>query len=122
MKLDLDLLLRSGKEVHKLDKLNQNLSGVFHPNGLEIVANSEVWDLRTFHLLKTVPGLDQCQVRFTNSGEILYGVTLDVEEDDGERYESAFKVFDASDYSSICEHFLFRLKMDFLFNLLRFFS
>ena len=87
-----------------MDKLNQNLSGVFHPNGLEIVANSEVWDLRTFHLLKTVPGLDQCQVRFTNSGEILYGVTLDVEEDDGERYESAFKVFDASDYSSICEH------------------
>ncbi len=47
----------------KLDKLNPNLNGVFHPNGLEIVSNSEVWDIRTFHLLKTVPGLDQCQVR-----------------------------------------------------------
>jgi HIV-1 Vpr-binding protein len=46
-----------------LDKLNPNLNGVFHPNGLEIVSNSEVWDIRTFHLLKTVPGLDQCQVR-----------------------------------------------------------
>ena len=26
----------SGKEIHKLDKLNQTLSGVFHPNGLEV--------------------------------------------------------------------------------------
>ena len=29
---------------------------------LEIVSNTEVWDIRTFHLLKTVPGLDQCYV------------------------------------------------------------
>jgi hypothetical protein len=46
----------------KLDKLNTTLNGVFHPNGLEIVSNTEVWDIRTFHLLKTVPGLDQCKV------------------------------------------------------------
>lgn len=26
----------SGKEIHKFDKLNQTLSGVFHPNGLEV--------------------------------------------------------------------------------------
>ena len=54
--------MRMGKEIRKLDKLNQNLNGVFHPNGLEIVSNTEVWDIRTFHLLKTVPGLDQCHV------------------------------------------------------------
>ena len=54
--------MRMGKEIRKLDKLNQNLNGVFHPNGLEIVSNTEVWDIRTFHLLKTVPGLDQCYV------------------------------------------------------------
>lgn len=29
----------SGKEIHKLDKLNQTLSGVFHPNGLEVKAS-----------------------------------------------------------------------------------
>lgn len=28
----------SGKEIHKFDKLNQTLSGVFHPNGLEVKA------------------------------------------------------------------------------------
>lgn len=26
----------SGKAIHKLDKLNQTQSGVFHPNGLEV--------------------------------------------------------------------------------------
>lgn len=26
----------SGKEIHKFDKLNQNVSGIFHPNGLEV--------------------------------------------------------------------------------------
>jgi HIV-1 Vpr-binding protein len=30
--------VNSGKEIHKLDKLNQTLSGVFHPNGLEVCA------------------------------------------------------------------------------------
>lgn len=28
--------VRSGKEIHKFDKLNQAISGVFHPNGLEV--------------------------------------------------------------------------------------
>ena len=71
---------RSPRQLHKFDKLNQSLSGVFHPNGgylpmralhsnccliigLEIISNTEVWDIRTFHLLRTVPQLDQCQVR-----------------------------------------------------------
>lgn len=26
----------SGKSIHKFDKLNQTLSGVFHPNGMEV--------------------------------------------------------------------------------------
>merc|ERR1712223_662959 len=93
--------VRMGREVKKLDKLNQNLNGVFHPNGLEILSNSEVWDIRTFHLLKTVPELDQCQVKFTNNADIIYAVTLEQETDDGEVYDSAFKTLDARDYSSI---------------------
>lgn len=28
--------VNSGKQIHKLDKLNQTQSGVFHPNGLEV--------------------------------------------------------------------------------------
>jgi hypothetical protein len=41
------------------------------------------------------------QVKFTNTGDIIYAVALEQETDDGENYESAFKTFDASDYSSI---------------------
>lgn len=29
--------VRSGREIHKFDKLNQAISGVFHPNGLEVL-------------------------------------------------------------------------------------
>ncbi len=34
--------VNSGKAIHKFDKFNANISGVFHPMGLEIVINSEV--------------------------------------------------------------------------------
>lgn len=34
--------VRSAKAVHKFDKFNQYVSGVFHPVGLEIIINSEV--------------------------------------------------------------------------------
>ena len=71
--------VRMGREIKKLDKLNQNLNGVFHPNGLEILSNSEVWDIRTFHLLKTVPELDQCEVKFTNNANIIYAFALEQE-------------------------------------------
>ncbi|XP_053657788.1 protein mahjong [Anopheles marshallii] len=93
----------SGKEIHKFDKLNQNISGVFHPNGLEIVENTEVWDLRTFHLLRTVPSLDQTHVKFS-AQNVMYGLTLDKEDSEMAEiaaYQTSFKVLDSYDYSSI---------------------
>ncbi|XP_065091771.1 protein mahjong isoform X3 [Ochlerotatus camptorhynchus] len=93
----------SGKEIHKFDKLNQTISGVFHPNGLEIVSNTEVWDLRTFHLLRTVPALDQCHVKFSTQN-VIYGICPEVETEpsaDNVCFESSFRVLDAYDYSSI---------------------
>lgn len=96
--------MRSGKELHKFDKLNQTLSGVFHPNGLEVVSNTEVWDLRTFHLLRTVPALDQCQVTFSPQN-VIYGISPEIEQrmefDGGSSYESSFKTLDSYDFSSI---------------------
>ena len=106
--------MRMSREIRKLDKLNPNLNGVFHPNGLEIVSNTEVWDIRNFHLLRTVPGLDQCQVTFSNNGDIIYGVTLEIETDDGEKYDSAFKTFDSHDYSSIATIGKFYFRFHFL--------
>ncbi|KAJ8302050.1 hypothetical protein KUTeg_021037 [Tegillarca granosa] len=96
---------RSGKSIHKFDKFNSFVSGIFHPMGLELIINSE-WDLRTYHLLHTVPSLDQCQIRFNNSGDVIYAIHIDEDlelEEDKVRspYGSTFRTFDATDYSSI---------------------
>jgi len=48
-----DLVLNDGilwdvdscRSIHKFDKFNPSISGVFHPNGLEIIINSEVVSL-----------------------------------------------------------------------------
>lgn len=93
--------VNSNQQIHKLDKLNQTQSGVFHPNGLEIVSNTEVWDLRTFHLLKTVPALNQSQVYFSPVNNAIYSIALEQENDDDTTFDSSFKTLDASDYSSI---------------------
>lgn len=96
--------VRSGREIHKFDKLNQNLSGVFHPNGLEVISNTEVWDLRTFHLLRTVNTIEQCQLKFS-AQNVMYAISSEVDNnmdmDNYNSYESSFKVLDSLDYSSI---------------------
>jgi len=92
---------RMKREVHKLDKLNQNLSGVFHPSGLEIISNQEVWDIRTFHLLRTVPQLDQSRIVFSSSGDIMYGLQLEQDFEDESKFETSFRTFECSDYSNI---------------------
>ena len=61
----------------------------------------QVWDIRTFHLLRTVPQLDQCQVLFNKTGDVIFGVSLEQEMEDDTKYETAFKTFDAGDYSLI---------------------
>lgn len=98
--------VRSGKHIHKFDKFNPHINGVFHPNGLEIICNSEIWDLKTFHLLHTVPALDQCQITFNHMGDVIYGAMLEEEAEMDEDqlkspYGSSFRTFDATDYSSI---------------------
>lgn len=100
--------VNSGKEIHKFDKLNQMLNGVFHPNGTEVVSNTEVWDLRTFHLLKTVPTLDQMDVIFSPVNHIIYAVSLDQEGKEETHPVTSFKTLDALDYSSIGEFINFK--------------
>ena len=34
--------VRSARAIHKFDKFNMNISGVFHPNGLEVIVNTEI--------------------------------------------------------------------------------
>uniref|UniRef100_A0A8B9L5M4 DDB1- and CUL4-associated factor 1 n=1 Tax=Astyanax mexicanus TaxID=7994 RepID=A0A8B9L5M4_ASTMX len=100
--------VRSAKAIHKFDKFNMNISGVFHPNGLEVIVNTEIWDLRTFHLLHTVPALDQCRIVFNNNGTVIYGAMLQADDEDDmmeqqmkSPFGSSFRTFDATDYKPI---------------------
>ncbi|KAM9759109.1 DDB1- and CUL4-associated factor 1-like isoform 1-T3 [Menidia menidia] len=100
--------VRATRAIHKFDKFNMNISGVFHPNGLEVIINTEIWDLRTFHLLHTVPALDQCRVVFNSNGTIIYGAMLQADDEDDvmeqqmkSPFGSSFRTFDATDYKPI---------------------
>ncbi|XP_063076746.1 DDB1- and CUL4-associated factor 1-like isoform X2 [Engraulis encrasicolus] len=100
--------VRSAKAIHKFDKFNMNISGVFHPNSQEVIINTEIWDLRTFHLLHTVPALDQCRIVFNNNGTVIYGAMRQADDDDDmleqqmkSPFGSSFRTFDATDYKPI---------------------
>lgn len=68
---------------------------------VQILSNTEVWDLRTFHLLRTVPSLERCEVQFNSFGSTIYAISMEQETDEDASYESSFKTFDASDYANI---------------------
>merc|ERR1719186_598113 len=94
--------LRAPRQFHCFDKLDQTLTDVFNPNGLEIISNTEVWDIRTFHLLRTVPEYDRCQVVFNSGGEVIIPYfEKESEADSNARFLTSFKTFDSSDYSLI---------------------
>eukprot|EP00795_Rhopilema_esculentum_P002363 gene2364-18003_t len=103
--------VRSSKLLHKFDKFNDYVSGVFHPSGLEIIINSEIWDIRTFHLLDTCTSLDQCRSIFNNKGDVIYGVKHVPMDPQTEYifgsnvllgpYDYTFRTFDSYDFSVI---------------------
>lgn len=58
--------LRTPRPLHRFDYFSDSpVAGCFHPASPEIILNSEVWDLRTFRLLRSVPSLDQLQLKFS---------------------------------------------------------
>ncbi|XP_029345725.1 DDB1- and CUL4-associated factor 1-like [Acyrthosiphon pisum] len=89
----------AGKEIHKFVKMNEFVSGIFHPNGLEIISNTEVWDIRTFQLLRTVSSLNQCDVIFSKSGDGMYAF-YNKDKEIKWSDKTSFKTLDPNDYST----------------------
>lgn len=45
--------VRASRAIHKFDKFNMNISGVFHPNGLEVIINTEIVSSDLRHACQT---------------------------------------------------------------------
>eukprot|EP00736_Rhodelphis_marinus_P003016 Rmarinus@m.1685 len=93
--------------VHKFDKLHSTESGCFDPSGLDVIVNSEVYDLRTFKLRKTCRSLDGATAKFNNGGDVIYGyVPLNTESDIvphrlRKKLSQSFRTLDATSYADI---------------------
>ncbi|WKY05016.1 hypothetical protein Q1695_005767 [Nippostrongylus brasiliensis] len=91
-----------GPVVHTFDQLNTSGCGVFHPQGNEIIINTEVWDTRTYRLLHLVPALEQCKLVFNSTGKIVYAAMYsDCADVFRNTYCASFRTFDTFDYSVI---------------------
>ncbi|KAM3179601.1 hypothetical protein ACTXT7_000336 [Hymenolepis weldensis] len=93
--------------VHKIDKFQDVISGVFHPNGMEIIVSSAVWDMRTWRLLRTVQALDKFESTFSEKADIIYAACFDrssnssIEEYPESSIQTIFRTVDSLDYSLI---------------------
>jgi HIV-1 Vpr-binding protein len=97
---------RASTMIHKFDKFSNYGSGLFNPSGNEVIINSEIWDLRTFKLIKTCPALDQTSVSFNPLGDVIYAVVRQFEKKIRELpffspFTTVFRTLDASNYSLI---------------------
>jgi len=102
---------RRSRQVHQFEILGDyEGSNVFHPSGLEVIVSSEVWDLRTFRLLRSVPALDGADAKFSRSGDVIFAVPSphrDEESLSGGRgfrdplRKSCFRTIDASTYREL---------------------
>lgn len=93
------------RAIYKFDKLSNIGCGFYHPSGNEVIVNSAVWDLRTYRLLRMVPALDKCSIKFNPFGSVLFayypyagGVYLERRKT---KLKSWFRVLDARDYRDI---------------------
>ncbi|KAI5656747.1 hypothetical protein M9H77_25540 [Catharanthus roseus] len=108
--------------VHRFDQFTDYGGGGFHPAGNEVIINSEVWDLRNFRLLRSVPSLDQTMITFNASGDVIYAILRRNLEDVTSVYQTrrvkhplfaAFRTVDAVNYSDIATTLVDRCVLDF---------
>ncbi|TKR68560.1 hypothetical protein L596_024524 [Steinernema carpocapsae] len=85
-----DFRVGSAAPIHTFDKLNTENSGIFHPDCISLILNTEVYDLRNYRLMHHVPILDDAKIAFNSMGTVLYSMprTDPDEEDD---FNTVFK-------------------------------
>lgn len=108
--------------VHRFDQFTDYGGGGFHPAGNEVIINSEVWDLRKFRLLRSVPSLDQTVITFNSGGDVIYAILRRNLDDimlavNNRRSKhplyAAFRTVDAVSYSDIATIPVDRCVLDF---------
>ncbi|KAL2346826.1 hypothetical protein Fmac_000826 [Flemingia macrophylla] len=108
--------------VHRFDQFTDYGGGGFHPAGNEVIINSEVWDLRKFRLLRSVPSLDQTSITFNAGGDVMYAILRRNLEDVMSAVHTrrvkqplfaAFRTVDAINYSDIATIPVDRCVLDF---------
>ncbi|KAG6706329.1 hypothetical protein I3842_07G218400 [Carya illinoinensis] len=108
--------------IHRFDQFTDYGGGGFHPAGNEVIINSEVWDLRKFRLLRSVPSLDQMTVTFNARGDVIYAILRRNLEDVMSAVHTrrvkhplfaAFHTVDAVNYSDIATIPVDRCVLDF---------
>ncbi|OVA04073.1 WD40 repeat [Macleaya cordata] len=113
---------RGSGPVHRFDQFTDYGGGGFHPAGNEVIINSEVWDLRKFKLLRSVPSLDQTVITFNTSGDVIYAILRRNLEDITSAVNTrrvrhplfaAFRTVDAVNYSDIATVPVDRCVLDF---------
>ncbi|PKA64774.1 DDB1- and CUL4-associated factor like 1 [Apostasia shenzhenica] len=112
---------RSAVPIHRFDQLSDYGGGGFHPSGNEVILNSEVWDLRKFKLLRSVPSLDQTVITFNPGGDIIYAtlrrnledITSAVNRRVRHPLFPAFRTIDAMNYLDIATVPVDRCVLDF---------
>ncbi|CAN4076502.1 unnamed protein product [Withania somnifera] len=114
---------RGSGPIHRFDQFTDYGGGGFHPAGNEVIINSEVWDLRNFRLLRSVPSLDQTVITFNASGDVIYAILRRNLEDVMSAFQTrrvkhplfaAFRTVDAVNYSDIATIPVDRCVLDFV--------
>jgi len=91
---------RNTRQIHKFDKFTAYGSEKFNKNGFEVIINAEIWDLRTYKLIRTVPALDQQEITMNNLGDVIFAIQHKHKKNTI-IYGKNFTTIDACDYDLI---------------------
>ncbi|XP_024004362.1 DDB1- and CUL4-associated factor homolog 1 isoform X1 [Eutrema salsugineum] len=114
--------IRKADNINRFDQFSDYGGGGYHPSGNEVIINSEVWDLRNFRLLRSVPSLDQTAITFNSRGDVIYAMLRRNIEDVMSAVHTrrvkhplfaAFRTLDAINYSDIATIPVDRCLLDF---------